>query len=68
MWRNKAYFEGDKDSEDAIENLEFPANIYPPGTKIIIKEPVCPKCHLIREFCNDDCLFDWEEWTLDQYS
>lgn len=66
MW--KSYFEGDKEGDHSKDDLVFDPSLYPPGTKIIIKEPVCPECQDIKEFCSDDCKFDWKEWTLNKYS
>ncbi len=43
--------------------IKFSSAAFPPGTQIIIKEPVCPKCTQIRSVCATyDCAFDWCEW------
>ena len=46
---------------------------YPPGTRIIIQEPLCPECGEIYDNCmvrggNHPCNFDWELWAEEQYS
>ena len=66
MW--KSYFEGDKNEEHSRDDLVFNPSTYPPGTKITIKEPVCPECHVTKYFCDEECSFNWQEWILNQYS
>ncbi len=63
------FAEGDRDS-DYLETLEFAAKHFPPGTKVLVLEPECPKCQQIPEFCRGDdaCDFDWDAWTADRYS
>ena len=66
------YAEGDMQDEDLKigEHLVINPAMHPPGTKIIIKEPVCPKCGLTFIDCNDDpdCDFSWSEFTDELYS
>lgn len=73
------YAEGDKDSDYTKEPLSLDPRRYPPGTKIIVMEPTCPECGMIRGVSTkndqlafdakcDECGFDWEAWTLDEYS
>lgn len=64
-----AYAEGDMDS-GYEENIVLDAKYFPPGTKISVLEPCCPKCSQVSEFCRSDesCDFDWDTWALDQYS
>jgi len=63
------FCEGDMDS-DYSDALEFVAMHFPPGTKVLILEPECPKCHQIPKLCRGDdcCDFDWDSWTADRYS
>lgn len=75
-----AYADGDKEGEDAVGDLELLANNFPPGTKVVISEPCCPKCDEPRwpNLPKQDgiplysgpcgCGFDWDEWVLNQYS
>jgi hypothetical protein len=55
---------------DYIEALTIDAKHFPPGTKIQILEPCCPKCGQIPELCrgDDGCDFNWDEWVLGKYS
>jgi hypothetical protein len=75
-----AYADGDMEAEDGIATLRLAARTFPPGTRISISEPCCPKCGetrsaiyptpkrgpLFADKC--DCGFDWKAWTLDNYS
>ncbi|MET4160540.1 hypothetical protein ABIE61_000354 [Marinobacterium sp. MBR-111] len=67
--RWNAHADGDMDS-DYIEALTIDAKHFPPGTKIQILEPCCPKCGQIPELCrgDDGCDFNWDEWVLGKYS
>jgi hypothetical protein len=70
------YADGDKDSEDGIKTLDLAAYTFPPGTKVVVSEPCCPKCGEMREpqfpkvtyadTC--ECGFDWANWTEEQFS
>lgn len=74
------YAAGDKQGGYEHDPLILDARGFPPGTKIVISEPVCPKCGDQREhifphpetgvaFVNKcDCGFDWDAWVLEQYS
>ena len=74
--------EGDMSPEEGIQSLDFPAHLFPPGTKITVEVPVCPQCHempmpypmpgskksdYIRQ-CRCGCGFDWEAWAIDRFS
>lgn len=67
--RWEAFCEGDMDS-DFSQTLELSARHFPPGTKVLVLEPVCPECHQISEFCRSDegCAFDWDTWIVEEYS
>lgn len=74
------YADGDKDSDDQREPLKLDPRRFPPGTKITVEEPICPKCSEPRSIKHPQpkrgslfvdkcgCGFDWVEWTLNQYS
>jgi hypothetical protein len=55
---------------DFSDTIELMAEHFPPGTKITIEEPECPKCHQVVGLCRQDemCDFDWDQWVLEQYS
>ena len=79
--RWKGYAEGDKDS-DTLDVIELAARTFPPGTKVVVREPTCPDCGELRSPIFDpsnekrhgtfadkcDCGFDWDTWVRDQYS
>jgi hypothetical protein len=74
------YAEGDKDSDTLREPLTLDPRHFPPGTKVVISEPLCPSCGDPRSPiypvpktgpiytgpCH--CGFDWDKWVLEQYS
>ena len=55
------HFDDDMDSEKGLPCLELAAKHFPPGTRVIVETPVCPKCEIIQELC--ECGFDWKEWA-----
>lgn len=71
---------GDKDSENTREALKLAPRTFPPGTRVVIHEPVCPRCGDTRSVKyptpkrgplfddNCECGFDWKNWTLGEYS
>lgn len=77
--RWECYAAGDMDS--GVETVvRLHANVFPPGTKITISEPLCPKCGELREPAHPGrgaavvvykgpcrCGFDWDRWTLERY-
>lgn len=74
------YADGDKDSDYQYQPLLLDPRRFPPGTKIVVSEPVCPQCGDARSPKHPepkrgplfdpkcDCGFDWESWTLNEYS
>jgi hypothetical protein len=62
----QCYCEGDKDAEDTESDITFNLSNFPPGTKINVEEPNCPKCFDICSCC--DCGFDWKKWAEEKYS
>jgi hypothetical protein len=72
--RWNCYADGDKQDNTVTEPVKFNPKDFPPGTKIVISEPLCPKCDEVYENCigcrkeDDGCDFDWKEWTENQYS
>lgn len=63
QWHCEA--EGDMDSTEE-ESIDLDAAVFPPGTKIEISVPCCPKCTQIQECC--DCGFAWDAWRDNEYS
>jgi hypothetical protein len=78
--RWECYAAGDMESEDGLKTISLAARTFPPGTRVVVQEPVCPQCGETRSIkypppkrgplfddkC--DCGFDWKAWTLEQYS
>ena len=65
--------DGDIGSDIEKEPLIFKAKNFPPGTKIIVSQPVCPKCGDLYEDCivrtqPYHCDFDWKQWFKNKYS
>lgn len=71
------YASGDKDSDRQREPLSLDPHNFPPGTKITVEEPLCPKCGEFRHIdptpspprfdavC--DCGFNWDDWTRNEF-
>ena len=74
------YAAGDKEGGYEHEPLELAAHTFPPGTKVIVSEPVCPQCNEVRAHkyppikagptfaAKYDCGFDWDAWTEGKYA
>jgi len=69
------YCAGDKQDDDFKEPIILDVALLPPGTKVIVKEPACPKCGevygncMVRGYGNEnECDFDWKNWAEEQYS
>jgi hypothetical protein len=74
------YADGDKEGGYEHAPLQLAARTFPPGTKIVVSEPLCPQCSEPREPkfptpkkgplyagpCR--CGFDWDAWVLGEYS
>lgn len=66
MW--EGFDEGDMES-GTEKVITLYAKHVPPGTKIVISEPECPKCHQVPDMCKfSDCDFDWKQWADNEYS
>ena len=61
----EAQTDGDMQSE-VLDNIDFPSNLYPAGTKITVEIPSCPECYEDSDLCS--CGFDWHGWVEDNYS
>lgn len=40
-----SYAAGDKDGDCSTDPLTLDPILFPPGTKVVVSEPVCPQCH-----------------------
>ena len=75
QWSGAA--EGDKNGYEYIDHtITLSAKTFPPGTRVSIHEPECPKCGQCRErnYPDDgfearcDCGFDWDLWVQEQFA
>lgn len=68
--RWETYCEGDKGgSEFLFGDIILDPATFPPGTKIEISVPLCPKCETEEEMHdNNICDFNWRQWTEEKYS
>lgn len=78
------YCDGDMDSDTSDEDIVIKLAELPPGARVSITYPCCPKCALPREdkFKQMDggtlkivghkskcqCGFNWNNWVLNTYS
>jgi len=76
----QSYCVGDRDSGPGFDPLTLDPKTFPPGTIVTVQEPACPECKMVRmadlfskpgesvwpQKC--DCGFDWDAWTLNNYS
>ena len=74
-WR----FVGD-DGEDFFSVSFLEARHHPPGTKIVVKVPTCPKCNYTApegddidwdsdiKCTNPHCDFSWKNFAVEKYS
>jgi len=69
--------EVEKEGKEPIGDvLEISASSHPPGTQVIIQEPICPKCGEVYENCMvrgysvgaNECDFDWHDWASKEFS
>ena len=65
--------DGDKEGDTPIgDEITLGARTFPPGTVVIVKEPVCPECGEVPSEADVGwecgCDFDWHAWTEDQFS
>ena len=77
-WMTSYPKEGDEEDGETLK-LEMNARQYPPGTRVTIEVPCCPKCgdpadcHYdgltpVREWPSCECGFSWTEWVIDNFS
>lgn len=64
MW--ECFALGDVDSDHSSDDIVLDPKLFPAGTKISVTVPLCPECSEQPDIC--DCGFDWESWTVEQYS
>ena len=66
------------EEDGEVLRIEMHARDYPPGTRVIIEVPVCPKCGDPGDFVQPktrrrkwprcDCGFSWAKWAVEQFS
>lgn len=68
LWHG--FFDGDMDDGQIGNIITLNTSNFKPGTRVLILEPVCPKCNQSRALCEpfDKCCFDWITWDEEQYS
>jgi hypothetical protein len=71
---------GDEEDGETLK-LEIPARSMPPGSRVTIEVPVCPKCGDpadmnvgsgetpdFKEWPDCQCGFSWKKWAEDNFS
>lgn len=66
------YADGDMDDGEIHQkSISHHVRHHPPGTIIVVKEPICKKCHQARSICQEDkepkCVAFWRRWDEEQY-
>lgn len=79
----ESYCEGDMDGDTGTSDIVLGVSFFPPGTKVTVAIPECPKCTfprmthashkddgtvVISHEAKCECGFDWLEWELSEYS
>ena len=75
-----AYVDGDMDGDSDTGPFVVYVQHHPPGTKIVVSVPLCPKCGQDRSDCEeeqrnrdpadsdiDDCAFNWKMWDEERF-
>jgi hypothetical protein len=64
------HFDGDMDGGKIGKRITLDVSQFRPGTRVLIQEPVCPRCDATREMCELDkgCDFNWRAWDEEQYA
>ncbi|MGZ4953561.1 MAG: hypothetical protein ACXV8Q_00495 [Methylobacter sp.] len=62
----ETYADGDMSSDTSSEPLVLDITQFPPGTKIQVSIPLCPKCTVDVEMC--ECGYDWKQWAEEMYA
>ena len=65
---------GEKESFK-ITLIELDPAHFPPGTRVVIETPICPKCGWASDYdplsqkviCAPNCIFDWITWGQENY-
>ena len=77
-WMTSYPKEGKEEDGETLK-LEMPAAMFPPGTRVTIEVPVCPKCgdpadmngsdgKSHKNWPRCDCGFSWTKWVKDTFS
>lgn len=68
-----------KEEDGEILKLEIDAKSMPPGSRVVIEVPCCPKCgdpadtfvdclDKYSEWPDCECGFSWKNWSIEKYS
>ena len=68
-----------KEEDGEVLKLEIDASSMPPGSRVTIEVPVCPKCgdpadikvdclEKHKEWPDCDCGFSWNEWAKNNFT
>ncbi len=67
--------EGDMDGDGPVGVdgvLMLNAKTFPPGTRVTVREPECPHCHMVPSWTDGrwecECSFDWRAFAEDKFS
>lgn len=77
-WMTSYPKEGKQEDGETLK-LELPAAMFPPGSRVTIEVPCCPKCGEPADMNGDDrkphrnwprcdCGFSWTEFAKDNYA
>lgn len=76
-WMTSYPKHGDEEDGETLK-IEIPAGSVPPGTRVIIQVPICPKCgdpadmneprRKQRRWPRCQCGFSWAKWADGQFS
>lgn len=77
-WMTSYPKEGNEEDGETLL-LKMPAQMFPPGTRVTIEVPCCPKCgdpadikgcdgKKYREWPDCNCGFSWSKWVRENFS
>lgn len=73
-WMTSYPKEGDEEDGETLK-LEIPAGRMPPGSRVTIEVPCCPKCGDPADMNETtgfdwpdcDCGFSWKDWAIENF-
>lgn len=77
-WMTSYPKEGDSEDGETLK-MEIPAAMMPPGSRVTIEVPCCPKCgdpadtftdcvKTYKKWPNCKCGFSWRKWTEENFA